>query len=286
MRMTITMQQIFLWGTGWSLPALLRREWLAQWSSELWYVHSEGATPTDTWRFTLGSLQDANNTRRDSPEEALLLTYSPRACLLTMALLNVGLAALGLLFSPSRSILATALHGLTLREALCGSTDTSSPLHQQMVLVALTFVFSSLVTAITSGAQVHPRRDRSGSTWRSRREGLLFSVAKLSLGIPLVYFAALALSSTFVRTEETPLLQIARSLAGYIGLLRWIHFDQERRCPICLKRLSSPVQLGRLSWALLDWNLREYVCSEGHGVMQVPVAPLMGQSVQNWLPLV
>jgi hypothetical protein len=165
--------------------------------------------------------------------------------------------------------------------------DTLDSLQQQVLLLGLTFMASIVLTKIPSGSQLFPSGERPTRSSRGRRKvrRSSFSLAKLLFGIPLVYLAAFALSSLFVDTQKAPLLQILTSLVGYMCLLRWTHIDQNRRCPTCLKRLSSPIHLGRPSWALLDWKLQEYICTEGHGVMQVPIAPLMGQFIQEWLPL-
>jgi hypothetical protein len=116
-RVTLAMQRMFLWASACGLPSVAHAEWLAQWNSELWYVHSEGAARGETWRFAFGSLQDSVFIRRYLPEESLYLTHSPVGCLVTMALLNAALRCLALPFPPSRGILATVLHGHVLGDS-------------------------------------------------------------------------------------------------------------------------------------------------------------------------
>lgn len=288
MRATLTMQRIFIWAAACSLPALVRAEWLAQWNSEIWYVHDQGAKRIDTWRFTLGSLEDAVDTRREFPEESHHLVHYPSNCLVTMTLLNAVLMSLGLLVFPYRAAsVAAARHSYLLREiaAEWKESTASGSLHQQVALIEVTFVVSLLLTTIISSTQLVPWCKRERGRVRYKIKALSFFSAKLLLGIPLVYFAVLALSSLFVMTRETTPLQMDALIAGYLVFLRWTRLDQNRRCPTCLQRLSSPVHVGRRSWALLDWNLHEYICPEGHGVMQIPTAPLMGQSTQEWVPL-
>ncbi len=278
MKASLTAQRIFIWAVACSLPAPVRAEWLAQWDSEVWHVHSEGATRTDTWRFTLGSVEDAADIRREFPDEPSYLVCCPSNCLLTMALLNIVLISLGLLVFACRGVLAGAHTGQCLQ-------NIAAQWDQQLALVEVTAFTSLMIATIVLRPLFSPRPERARGSVRSEIKALAFHSAKLLLGVPLVYFAALALSSLFVTAGETTVLHFDASLAGYIVLLRWTRTDQNRRCPTCLKRLSSPVYVGRPSWALLDWNLQEYICSEGHGVMQVPSAPLMGQSAQVWLSL-
>jgi hypothetical protein len=282
MKATLAVQRMFFWGVACSLPALVRPEWLEQWKSEIWYVHSEGATRIDTWRFTLGSLNDAVVTRREFPEESSYLVHSPGTCLLTMALLNVAMISFGLLLPLSRDILSAAFRARPLLD-IAHSGRGASPLHDQTVLIGFTFVAALIITSIRLGPQLLQRSDKNRSAMRGIGSAFLFFLAKLLLGILLVYFATLTLSS--LGTQELSLLQVDALLAGYIILLRWAYKDQKLRCPTCLKRLGNPVRLGRPSWILLDWNMQEYICPDGHGVMQVPAAPLMGQSTQEWIAM-
>lgn len=286
MRATSCLQRGLLWGAACGLPALARTEWLAQWNAELWYVQKEGASWAETWRFAFGSVTDAVSRRRESPEESLQISYSPGACLLTMALLNLLLMCLALFLSPHPGVLGAALHGDVLQEVAAEWTDPSNNLQLQTLLEILAFICALVVIAVTLERQGFSGGGRVKRTLRGKGKSILFLMAKLSLGAPLVFLAALVLSSLYSQSDTTCLLLFHPSLIGYMLLLRWIRADQNRRCRTCMKRLSSPVHLGRPSFTLLDPNLQEYICSEGHGVMQVPAAPLMGQCAQEWLPLV
>ena len=275
MRATLIFQRGFLWVVACGLPACVRSDWLATWNSEIWYVHRERATWKDSWRFTLGSLHHVLDIRREFPEEASYFTYDPSICLLAMALGNVALVILGLLSSS----IYRSLWFHPLLETIRGETATPvfRVLQDQWSLIAMDFLIALPVTVFSSGMQFF-----SGyRLLRNRHSGkaALFYLAKLLL-------VASAFDCMFTLAMSYPPLDFYGAVVGYILLLRWAVLDQQLRCPICLKRLGSPVHLGRLSWSILDWNLQEYVCSEGHGVMQIPNAPFMGQSTQEWLPLV
>lgn len=65
-----------------------------------------------------------------------------------------------------------------------------------------TFVASLIITAIRLGPQLLQGRDKARSAVRGSGSAFLFFLAKLLLGIPLVDFATLTLSS--LGTQELP----------------------------------------------------------------------------------
>jgi hypothetical protein len=274
MRATVAFQRGFFWGAACALPACVRVEWLATWNSEIWHVHTDGASWMDSWRFTLGSVADVLAIRYELPEESSYLVSSPAACLLTLVLLNAALVLLGLLTSPlCRSMwfdsVWDAIRGRTIAplfDALCA----------QLVFVAMSFLIAIPAAAVFGTRGFSACQD----FWKKPfRRAALFYLAKLLL-ISSLFECALMMTMLWSG------LVMNASLLAYIFLLRWAVRDQQQRCPVCLKRLGSPVHFGRPSWTLLDWNLQEYVCGDGHGVMQIPVTALSGQSPQAWLPLI
>ncbi len=55
-----------------------------------------------------------------------------------------------------------------------------------------------------------------------------------------------------------------------IAPLSWSIDDQQKRCRVCLRRLSIPVRIGAPGNILLNWSGTEMVCPEGHGVLYMP----------------
>ena len=55
-----------------------------------------------------------------------------------------------------------------------------------------------------------------------------------------------------------------------IAPLSWSIHDQQKRCRVCLWRLSIPVRIGAPGNILFNWSGTEMVCSKGHGVLYLP----------------
>ena len=77
-------------------------------------------------------------------------------------------------------------------------------------------------------------------------------------------------------------------LIAFVPLLfgfRWVLFDQRRRCPICMRRLSHPARVGQASWSFLGWCGTEMICSRGHGLLHIAELPNSWFGTQRWLGL-
>ena len=71
-------------------------------------------------------------------------------------------------------------------------------------------------------------------------------------------------------------------VAAFSYCLLWVFADQQRRCPVCLRRLSMPVSIG--SWAsVFDPVATELLCDEGHGSLCIPDS--QGGPPQRWITL-
>jgi hypothetical protein len=55
-----------------------------------------------------------------------------------------------------------------------------------------------------------------------------------------------------------------------IAPLSWAIGDQQKRCRVCLRRLSIPIRIGAPGNILFNWSGTEMVCPEGHGVLYMP----------------
>jgi hypothetical protein len=74
-------------------------------------------------------------------------------------------------------------------------------------------------------------------------------------------------------------------LWGCVFACRWAFNDQRRRCPVCLRLLTSPVWVGDRSRYFLEWNCTELLCPRGHGLLYVPESPTSWFATQRWLSL-
>ena len=113
-----------------------------------------------------------------------------------------------------------------------------------------------------------------------------FLVLKLLLLLAVVYLATIALAWGPAWAGSTSvLLQVIAAFPGLLFGFRWMLQDQRRRCPECLRRLSSPARVGQASCNFLSWNGTELFCVEGHGLLHIPELPTSWFSTQRWLCL-
>jgi len=67
--------------------------------------------------------------------------------------------------------------------------------------------------------------------------------------------------------------------------MRWALFDQRQRCPVCLRRVTHPAQVGSVSRMFLAWSGTELICTGGHTLLHVPGLPTSWFSAQRWMYL-
>jgi hypothetical protein len=104
----------------------------------------------------------------------------------------------------------------------------------------------------------------------------LFFAAKLGFVLAAAYCAVQMIG---------PHLRVQGGLIGVLLAIHWVLRDQQRRCPVCLSRLASPVSFGCLSHTLLEWHGSEFICPRGHGLLQVSATFASPYAPQHWLPL-
>jgi hypothetical protein len=114
-----------------------------------------------------------------------------------------------------------------------------------------------------------------------------FLLAKFVLVAAIAYFASLDLawwsSSNYSALAECAQLVWAFSICLF-GF-RWAMFDQRQRCPVCLRRVTHPAQVGLASRTFLGWNGTEMMCMGGHTLLHVPSLPTSWFGGQRWLYL-
>ena len=216
-------------------PAAERDQWMDEWRSELWYIPRDRAT-----RFSLGAFRDALWMRRATPFRFSLDT--PAACLGWLALC----ASSSLAFAVA---LAAALKSSPLYAPL-GLRDLAPAC---LIMLGVSALLMPAVLAIT------PRAPR-----RFRPRGLLFLALKTLLVQPLL----LCLMQLWIVLAPALPFAPLPLCAASILVLRWVITDQVRRCPVCLRALTSPVRIGSPSETFLEWYGDESACSRGHGLLQ------------------
>lgn len=238
---------------SWLAPSGQRAAWLEEWRSELWYVPPDEAT-----RFCLGAFSDAFWLRRNQAGGARLnRSYldSPVRCL---ALLAVG---------------ATASVFVAIRLArMLPFPEDQHGADKMGAFVSMLFIYllPAAISLVVGGSRPTPssRRLRGG----------IFLALKILFVLPILQ------CTTLFVIIHAPYLSLGLVLSN-IALFRWVFLDQRRRCPVCLRLLTQPVQIGNPSQTFLEWYGAESVCSRGHGLLQDPDLVATYAAKAQWLKL-
>lgn len=114
-----------------------------------------------------------------------------------------------------------------------------------------------------------------------------FHIAKISVILAIVYFSSIDLACLFVQpfSQFSGNIQAASAFTLCLFGVRWAFLDQQQRCPICLRRMAHPVEVGQPSRIFLDWNGTELVCERGHTLLHIPEFPTSWFGAQRWVCL-
>ena len=125
------------------------------------------------------------------------------------------------------------------------------------------------------------------TSWLKRLHRWSFFTAKIALLLPIVYFVSLDLAygCTGLGQEGAAYLQLISTFGMCLFGLRWVLKDQRQRCPVCMRRVTHPAQVGVASRTFLDWNGTEMMCMGGHTLLHVPSLPTSWFGAQQWLYL-
>ena len=170
---------------------------------------------------------------------------------------------------------------------LCGvsfANRLQSPWGIYRFALILALLALPAVTSVTMGESNYsahrPSRNRTLIRWS-------FLAAKFALIASIAYFASLDLSYWHA-TTYSPLAEFFQLVWCFTICLfgfRWALSDQRQRCPVCLRRVTHPAQVGLASRTFLGWNGTEMMCMGGHTLLHVPSLPTSWFSGQRWLYL-
>jgi len=150
-------------------------------------------------------------------------------------------------------------------------------------------VFLALVSlpAITSVSLGEYSQDPQGTSWSRKFTRWSFLSAKIALLLAIVYFASLDLAygQTTLDANRSAYIQLMFSFLACLFGMRWVLGDQRHRCPVCLRRVSNPAQVGQASQTFLAWNGTEMMCMGGHTLLHVPSLPTSWFGTQRWMYL-
>ncbi len=253
----MTRQLAILRGAAWLVRRPQRAEWLAEWTSELWYVCRSGAK-ADATAFCLGAFKDALWLRRNGPRldgRKKPRLESPVKCILFLAVLATASFFLALRF-PHVGFKGDPLGGARLILP-----------HLMMILIAL------LVLPATTSLKLgeYPTNGHS-PPWTTRVRRWLFFAIKIALICQIIFCASMS-------------LMLIGAWVIYLLAFRWALIDQRQRCPVCLRSLTKPTQIGWPSQTFLEWYGTELICEQGHGLLYVPEIPSSCYNTQRWLYL-
>ena len=134
----------------------------------------------------------------------------------------------------------------------------------------------------------------SESSFSAHRPGLkrriarwLFLFAKLTLLAAIGWYAALdlAYAGVDVSSQWAPFVQLVATFVICLFGFRWAVADQRERCPVCLRRVTHPANVGLASCTFLGWNGTELICLGGHTLLHVPSLPTSWFGAPRWLYL-
>lgn len=262
---------MLLRATSLIVPRGERRDWLVEWRGELHHVLGRDIANRDCIAFLLGAVPDAlwigchSHSHNRHPR-----LESPGECLTFLAVLAVATLSLSLHFPQVRQEIFPPIYD--------GPAETN-------FLLALLVTCFMLPAVLPIFLRAGLRTERLSPTMRTR--GWIFVGAKTTLLLPLLYCWPVVLGQVLAAGSRASgnALQTFATIGGTLFAAFWVVDDQRRRCPHCLRRLTSPARVGERSHSFLHFSGVEFVCAEGHGLLHVPDFPTSWFATQRWFPL-
>jgi hypothetical protein len=171
-------------------------------------------------------------------------------------------------------------------DLLALSLDASKPGPGTLYLFAAFLALLALpaITTVSLGeGSMNPQK----TSWLKRLHRWSFLSAKIALLLPIIYLVSLDLAygCTGLGQEGAAYLQLVSTFGLCLFGLRWVLKDQRQRCPVCMRKVTHPAQVGVASRTFLDWNGTEMMCMGGHTLLHVPSLPTSWFGAQRWLYL-
>jgi hypothetical protein len=157
---------------------------------------------------------------------------------------------------------------------VCSSLARGHLMFAYFVMLVAAVVILPTTTSLALGEYPANRHSPPLAT-RLRR--WMFLAIKIALLIVIVVCGILDLAAI----TSTP-IQAHGLLVGFVLAFRWALSDQRKRCPVCLRLLSSPTRIGSTSQTFLEWYGTELICARGHGLLHVPEISTSCYGIQRW----
>jgi hypothetical protein len=150
--------------------------------------------------------------------------------------------------------------------------------------IALALISLPAITSVSLGEySMNPQK----TSWQRKLLRWSFLCVKIALLLPIVYFSTLDLA--YIRTTQSShssaSIQMLSAFAFFLFGMRWALLDHRQRCPVCLRRVEHPVEVGLASRTFLAWNGTEMMCMGGHTLLHIPALPTSWFDAQRWLYL-
>lgn len=189
------------------------------------------------------------------------------------------------MWAPRQIIKAYGPHNS--EEDLLGvSLDDKAPPPWAVFLFGVFLALLALpATASVSRSEYSLLSHKPSRSKRVRRWSFL--AGKIALLLPIAYFASLDFAYAYATlfSPYSVYLLLASSFLICLGGLSWASRDQRQRCPVCLRRVTHPAQVGAASQSFLGWSGTELICAGGHTMLHIPALPTSWFSTQRWLYL-
>jgi hypothetical protein len=171
-----------------------------------------------------------------------------------------------------------ALWGVSLAER------TQGPWSMYLFTVLLAFLCVPAVTSVSLGDNCFTSHK---PTVNMKLCLLAFLCFKIALLLAIAYFLSLDLAYCNATTFSvgSQYVQLISSFLICLFGMRWVLLDHRFRCPVCMRRVTHPVQVGVGSRTFLGWNGTELFCMGGHTMLHVPGLPTSWFSSQRWVYL-
>jgi hypothetical protein len=160
---------------------------------------------------------------------------------------------------------------------------------------ALSFIFSVFVAAISLGLATALLqwlrscwRLRSCSWAAFRYWAFFFAKSGLLAASVAAACAELSAWNTLGLHSSKFVVSLLADWLVVLGVLltfQWAILDQARRCPVCLRLLSTPFTSGSWSSALIEPASTEMLCDQGHGTLCVSDSYTTLGEIRRWVTL-
>jgi hypothetical protein len=172
-------------------------------------------------------------------------------------------------------------------EALCGvslADRTKGPWSLYRFAIFLALLALPGISSVSLGESDFCSHRPS---WTSRACRVGFLCAKIGLLLPIVYYLSIDLAywNAMTYSSGSQYAQLILTFSTCLFGMRWVLLDQRQRCPVCLKRVTHPAQVGLAGRTFLAWNGTELMCTGGHTLLHVPALPTSWFGTQRWMYL-